>query len=200
MGICKKCGVEAALVPTKPVCRPCNAEAVRKWRATHPRKASVTRIGTCTSCGIHGELARNRATCKACWNIKQAEWRQKNLEQWTGLQKKYYRKKVADPAWRALQRVRTRDWWRKLKHEAIMAYGGYRCACCGETEPKFMSIDHIENNGAQHRREVWGVSRWLKVNGYPKGFQVLCMNCNFGKFMNGGVCPHQAEKKKLHLV
>jgi hypothetical protein len=22
---------------------------------------------------------------------------------------------------------------------------------------------------------------------------VLCMNCNFGKRMNSGVCPHQSE-------
>jgi hypothetical protein len=84
-----------------------------------------------------------------------------------------------------------------------MAYGGYKCACCGETEPKFLTIDHIFNNGAEHRRELGGVDGngkgysnrvlvWAKQHGYPAGFQVLCMNCNFGKSVNGGICPHKA--------
>ncbi len=25
----------------------------------------------------------------------------------------------------------------------------------------------------------------------PEGFQVLCWNCNLGKYYNGGVCPHR---------
>lgn len=84
-----------------------------------------------------------------------------------------------------------------------MAYGGYKCACCGESEAKFLSIDHIFNNGAEHRREVRptakdngvGVSilTWLKKHKYPAGFQVLCMNCNFGKQVNKGICPHKAN-------
>jgi hypothetical protein len=28
-------------------------------------------------------------------------------------------------------------------------------------------------------------------NGFPPGYQVLCMNCNHGKRMNNGVCPHK---------
>jgi len=31
---------------------------------------------------------------------------------------------------------------------------------------------------------------WLKKNNFPKGFQVLCMNCNFAKGKLGK-CPHQ---------
>jgi len=26
---------------------------------------------------------------------------------------------------------------------------------------------------------------------YPDGFQVACWNCNAGRDLNGGVCPHQ---------
>jgi ABC-type uncharacterized transport system substrate-binding protein len=36
-----------------------------------------------------------------------------------------------------------------------------------------------------------GFYKWLARNGYPSGFQILCMNCNHGKSRNGGVCPHQ---------
>jgi hypothetical protein len=85
-----------------------------------------------------------------------------------------------------------------LKDEVFTAYGGWRCACCGETERSFLSIDHMQNNGSKMRREgVHGHStqfyRWLKRSGFPSDFQVLCMNCQFGKRMNKGVCPHQSN-------
>jgi Zn finger protein HypA/HybF involved in hydrogenase expression len=87
-----------------------------------------------------------------------------------------------------------------LKKQVFAAYGGYRCACCGETEPLFLCIDHINNDGAEHRRQL-GVGRrggndtyhWLKKQGFPPGFQVLCHNCNIGKHLNKGVCPHASS-------
>jgi hypothetical protein len=85
----------------------------------------------------------------------------------------------------------------KVKDDVFEAYGGYICSCCGETEPKFLTIDHIKNNGGSHRREDIAISkhlyRWLKNNHYPDGFQVLCMNCNLGKSRNDGVCPHKVS-------
>ena len=80
-----------------------------------------------------------------------------------------------------------------------MAYGGYRCNCCGETEHTFLSIDHVDNDGYKHKgphgRRYAGLSlfSWLKKNDYPDGFQVLCHNCNIGKHLNDGVCPHQVD-------
>ncbi len=82
----------------------------------------------------------------------------------------------------------------RLRHEAILAYGGYRCACCGVREPDFLTIDHINNGGSRHRRRVGVASnfyRWLQKHSYPKGFRVLCSNCNSGRHRNGGVCPHR---------
>jgi hypothetical protein len=93
----------------------------------------------------------------------------------------------------------------KLKREVMNAYGG-ACTCCGETELVFLTIDHVDGNGAEHRREMAAergngateysqagarTYRWLRNNGFPEGFQVLCANCNCGKHWNGGVCPHQ---------
>lgn len=99
-----------------------------------------------------------------------------------------------------------RDCNQRLKDAAYAAYGGYVCACCGETEKAFLTIDHVNNDGAKHRREVdrRKIYKWLARNGYPNDFQVLCMNCNFGKARNGGVCPHQTSLKvqrpELRLV
>jgi len=79
----------------------------------------------------------------------------------------------------------------KLKEDAINKYGG-SCQCCGENELVFLTIDHLENNGNVHRREI-GKSNmyvWLRNNNYPKGYQTLCWNCNSAKHILGK-CPHQ---------
>lgn len=80
-----------------------------------------------------------------------------------------------------------------LRAEMLAAYGG-ACACCGESEPIFLDLDHVDNDGAAHRREVGNntqVMLQLKRDGWPRGrFQLLCCNCNQGKARNGGVCPH----------
>lgn len=97
----------------------------------------------------------------------------------------------------------------KLKHQVMDAYGG-RCACCGEEELTFLTIDHIDGNGAEHRRKLAEENggqqvaqagartyRWLRDNGFPSGFQVLCANCNCGKHWNRGICPHQEMREAL---
>lgn len=105
-----------------------------------------------------------------------------------------------DTEWVDKQRERGRDYWRILRHKAIMHYGGYRCACCDESEPKFLTLDHVHNDGSAHRKEIGnrgaGIFKWLRDNGYPAGFQVLCMNCNHGKALNGGICPHKSTALK----
>lgn len=81
----------------------------------------------------------------------------------------------------------------RLKDEVFIAYGGWRCACCGEDERIFLTLDHINNNGAEERRKVGQTYRlfsWLRRQKFPSGYQVLCFNCNCGKRDNGGVCPH----------
>lgn len=79
-----------------------------------------------------------------------------------------------------------------VKDEVFEAYGGYVCKCCGEKEKAFLTIDHVNNDGAKHRKEVGTrLYHWLKNNEFPDGFQVLCMNCQWGKRCCGGVCPHQ---------
>ena len=90
------------------------------------------------------------------------------------------------------------EWQRKrhreLRCEAIEAYGG-ECVCCGENEPTFLDLDHIHNDGHQHRVVVGNTTRlmiFLKRDGWPRDrIQLLCCNCNQGKDRNGGICPHK---------
>lgn len=97
----------------------------------------------------------------------------------------------------------------KARREALIlevynAYGGAQCACCGEAELKFLTLDHINNDGNKHRKEISGKTRdsrmvyyWLKRNGFPPGYQILCYNCNCGKSRNKGICPHKEEKENV---
>jgi Recombination endonuclease VII len=58
---------------------------------------------------------------------------------------------------------------RRKREELIQSLGG-KCACCGESEIKFLAVDHV-NGKAQPER------------------QVLCHNCNLAKGFYGQ-CPH----------
>ena len=58
-----------------------------------------------------------------------------------------------------------------------------KCQKCGFDDIRALSIDHIDGNGRAHRKQIGGVSIniWLVTHGYPPGYQVLCMNCQFIK-------------------
>lgn len=87
-----------------------------------------------------------------------------------------------------------REYYARLKAEVFTAYGGQRCACCGETLFEGLTLDHIHGDGAGRRRagEPAGVElyRALKKKGYPLGYQVLCATCNMAKGINDH-CPHE---------
>lgn len=38
----------------------------------------------------------------------------------------------------------------------------------------------------------------IKMLNYPEGYQVLCYNCNCGKSINNGICPH-LDYKGCHI-
>jgi len=89
-----------------------------------------------------------------------------------------------------LEKQRTRQ--RQIRLEVLAHYGG-KCACCGISEFEFLAIDHINGGGNIHRKEIKDtLTMWLYRNDYPKGFRVLCHNCNFslGAY---GYCPHSKE-------
>lgn len=90
---------------------------------------------------------------------------------------------------------------RKLRLEVLTHYGNGtpECACCREATFEFLSIDHVNGGGRRHRQSVGDVYRFLKRNGFPTGYRVLCHNCNnaIGAY---GYCPHQkAHSPRLPL-
>lgn len=85
-----------------------------------------------------------------------------------------------------------------LKKEMVKAYGG-ECSCCAESHYEFLTIEHLNHDGAQDRN-MFGTGptfyRHLKKEGWPKdGLTILCMNCNwFTRY--GDVCPHKQVRSE----
>jgi hypothetical protein len=91
----------------------------------------------------------------------------------------------------------------RIKKDAYDAYGN-ACNCCGEKDPLFLSIDHINNDGNKQRKidgicSGVGLYYWLKRHGYPENYQILCYNCNVGRARNKGVCPHKVRSNDYPL-
>lgn len=82
----------------------------------------------------------------------------------------------------------------QLRLNVFAVYGG-QCACCGERDPHFLCIDHIYNDGAEHRaQKIGSIYAWLTAHGYPRDrFQLLCFNCNSAKEFSGA-CPHTGQR------
>lgn len=155
--------------------------------------------GKCTRCGCRppragGTICR---TCAARRNRKRRteyaareEVRQAAHEQaasrWAGLSE-------AD---RQKERLRLKNRYRQLRAEALRKYGEL-CACCGESRYEFLVIDHVLGGGTAHRKRLRKrtIYAWLKENGYPPGFRVLCVNCNHSLGLYG-YCPHSVEAAK----
>lgn len=139
-----------------------------------------------------------RHECHGCYRARMLVHYKKDRRRRLDKAKARY---AADPSahWTPERRTRANELARQrnaiLRDQVIGQYGN-RCVCCGETGKLFLTLDHVENNGSQMRKGDHGVTssglyRWAIKNGYPKSLQVLCMNCNFGKARNGGICPHQ---------
>lgn len=97
-----------------------------------------------------------------------------------------------DPEYR---RIYKRHYRWKLKLEALNAYGGH-CSICGISNPQYLTVDHIDNDGADHREQVMGSRRaagwnfyaWLRKEKYPPGYQILCWNHNSSKDTHPELC------------
>jgi hypothetical protein len=119
-----------------------------------------------------------------------------HLEEW----RKYRNRYILSHGEQIKERIKISHQNLKFSVLAIYSEGQPECSCCGETEISFLSIDHINNDGADHRRKFarkyctfrgYQFYLWLRKYGFPEGFQVLCMNCQFGKKHNAGICPHK---------
>jgi hypothetical protein len=97
-------------------------------------------------------------------------------------------KRISDRA----EAKRDRNAERRAIRAEVIAHYGNCCSCpgCPEKNPKFLTFDHINNDGAVRRRGQGNSAATIRKEGYPKDIQLLCWNCNSGRHYNGGTCPH----------
>jgi hypothetical protein len=189
MKTCPRCGITKPYEEynkgngqggTYAYCKPCAREYTKQWDKNHPE-------------AVRKRVRRYNQEHPDRVAQSQKEWRERHPGAAYTAQRRWLERNP-DFTVRITKKYRDRN-----RHDAFMAYGGFRCACCGETEPMFLTIDHIENDGNVQRREIGSKGgshffTWLRQQKYPPGFQVLCRNCNWGKHANGGVCPHQSTE------
>lgn len=78
---------------------------------------------------------------------------------------------------------------RKLLKERLFKAYGNKCACCGEANPAFLTLEHKNGNGRAEGKSQ--ETRWkiaIRAND-PTKYEILCFNCNIGRGIYG-VCPH----------
>jgi len=124
----------------------------------------------CLDCGIKLVLGENMNParirngsyrCHKCWRTKYKTILRKSIQKSHNMQRG------------------------ELRVEVLRYYGNGKlaCVCCGFSDFRALSIDHVDGGGREERRKYRGLSylRQLKKRGLPKGYQTLCMNCQFIK-------------------
>lgn len=174
----------------------------------------VGKTKVCRVCGKRKAIANfkiyvsrdkqySRNICVACEKEWHKQHYQKNLVANRLVSKeaaKRYREKDR-AAYNARNRgfkVKYRDRDRALIYEAY----GSKCACCGEANPKFLTVDHVNNDGHTERKSGAYTNgsqfyRHIVARKFPKNYQLLCFNCNMGRARNGGICPHQEGSETI---
>lgn len=194
------------------LCKDCFNAYHKRWREGDVRPPADPSRRTCKVCGqtkpvdqfkkVYAKNSRGAnyfgRTCADCERIRHAEqmrkYRHQDIDAYRTYRKDYREKNIV------VARAQRRESGQRLRDEVYAAYGGYRCVCCGETEPSMLTLDHINEDGAEHRRMLSGgkssrvpvdIYRRLRDAGFPPDIQVLCYNCNISKHRNGGVCAHK---------
>ena len=120
-----------------------------------------------------------RGLCVACYSA----WRYREHAEEERDKQHEYRKRAAT----------------KIRAEMLAAYGP-RCACpnCPETDPAFLTLDHINGGGIAHRKAVnsgGGFLYRIRNEGWPKDkYRLLCWNCN-AMTRGGRTCPHMEQQE-----
>lgn len=154
--------------------------------------------GKCQKCGLESRVGK--VLCKPCQDAQVISTRTRRVRAAeSGLCITCCQQPVEAPYSRCTAcRTDRHIYATERKIEALSHYGGLCCVCCGVTEVSMLTLDHINDDGKEHR-EITGLGsnfyRYLKRNGYPQTpeLRVLCFNCNQSRRINGGTCAHQSD-------
>lgn len=126
-------------------------------------------------------------------NEKSKQWYQNNLERERQKRRERYHKN------RERYDALVKQYYQRIKDQVFRFYsaGTMSCRCCGIDGLPFLSLDHINGGGSEHRKmglRGYKLYLWIVKNNFPEGFQILCHNCNQAKFSEGE-CPHETQRR-----
>ena len=155
----------------------------------HLKNTELPHVLRCTQCGVEKPLTeeffgRRQLRGGSGWNSSCRDCRNKS------------RNTSRIGACRAGVNLQRREARLQLKRTLIYHYsqGQMTCGCCGFGEFDTLTLDHVSGGGRESYRAVFGGSNrmlyeWVRKNGMPEGFQILCANCNASK-RDRGACQH----------
>lgn len=215
-GLCTNCGVEKPVGSSR-LCKNCKYKSSIYMHNSYVKRYGTRKqSGMCVDCGDVAES--DKTMCTACLQRRSDNQRTKrdtfivntlcsqcgnDLGDLTGKRCQTCVEKRNE--WYQGSTTQAKDTVRRNENrEASVKHYGGKCTCCGEDGQYFLAIDHIDGDGNTHRKKInkygSGFFKWLVDNDFPEGFQVLCHNCNMGKYLNGGVCPHQEHTVKTSYI
>lgn len=162
-----------------------SAEYMRDWRKRNPQKAKE-------KSREYSKKFREKRS-KEEYNLYMKKYRNSGIEKARAYANEKYRNATEQD--HEKRRARNRALVSRRKTEGLIQYGGNppKCACCGEKTIEFLSLDHINGGGYQHRKKT-KTNLWLVLSrqGWPDGYRILCFNCNMCLGFNG-YCPHNMK-------
>lgn len=89
--------------------------------------------------------------------------------------------------WKVNGKNKTKSgYWRKqyaISKDKVFTKLGDKCIECGFADKRALHIDHINNDGYEHRKKNTSATQRLRdvINDKDEKYQILCANCNFIK-------------------
>jgi hypothetical protein len=162
--------------------------------------------GKCPNCGARPPAPR-RKQCEKCLNISLRTTRRARIRNPDAFRNQYNARKEAGLCVNCgvPGKLRTNGLWCKgcstterqrtvrIKNDVMQRYGG-ECFCCGEGRVAFLTLDHMNDDGARRRKYGEGgggqLYKRLLREALDPTLRVACYNCNCGR-RSTGVCPHK---------
>jgi len=189
---CRDCKDEATLGKTR--CHTCKLYMDQAAKKLRERRKAAGQCVRCGDCAVTATLCEKHAIimAKEARGLRKARKAQGLCERCGGIAP-LSRLKCA-----RCYKICNEEEIENSKELKIKVFKHYanKCECCGETTLAFLTIDHINNDGKQAREDfkIGGgakLYRWVIKHNYPSDLRALCWNCNCGRAINKGVCPHK---------
>lgn len=154
---------------------------------------------TCLKCVLeYTPTANYQKYCPKCRIINRKEYYKKWVKEHSE-KCKVYKKKWAEENPKKIREYNKKNYI-KLREELFRVYGN-NCVCCGEKIPLFLTLEHRNGGGKKDFKKYnsQGVYKNAIKEKDKIKYEILCWNCNQGKRLNNGICPHK-QRKILNLT